>query len=83
MAKEYQYKVHIQAEGQEINSMPLTVCGLMFEPNDPIAKYNPKTKKVTFLRSKREVPDGDVCMSCLRIIGPCAYENIRYDRKGY
>lgn len=83
MAKEYEFKTHIQREGEEYNSMPLTVCGLVFETNDPIAKYHPKSKKVTYLRSRREVPENQVCLACLRIVGPCAYENIRYDRKGY
>lgn len=78
MAKVFEAKIHIQRKGEEYNSMPLTVCGLVFEKGDPIAIYNPDTKKAKFLRSKREVPEDQICLSCLRIVGPCMYEQIRY-----
>lgn len=83
MAKEYEHKTHIAQPDQEYNSMPITYCGLIFEPEDPIATYSIKSKKVFYLRTKKQVPEDSICLACLRIAGPCKYEDIRYDRKGY
>lgn len=78
MAKVYQHKIHLIKPKQEYNSMPLTQCGLVFEPNDPIGVYNYNKKAVFYLNSKEYVPEKEICLSCLRIAGPCQYEKIRF-----
>lgn len=72
-----QGKVHIARPNQESSRLPETYCGLIIEPHDPLGIYDHKKKRVRFDHSRKLVPEYDVCLACLRIVGPCMYERIR------
>ena len=74
-------KIHIARPNQPTESMPETYCGLIIEPNDSMGEYDRTDKVVYYEHSKEQVPESIVCLSCLRIAGPCFYEFIRDEYK--